>query len=172
MKIWYRKFRFKFIRNLVEVLTSKTSDSAIAFGFAVGTFIALLPTPGLNWVLAFCMALLFKKINKLSLFFAIVFWNPLFMAPVYALCYVVGDFLFNVFHLEQWESLLPYTFVSHSGKFLLGNIILTSIISVLGFHLALKVVLLYKNRREKKKLKEKKKPESTLLLIKPGTKLL
>lgn len=156
MKVWIKKFKYKLFRNLIAVLTSKTSDSAIAVGFALGTFIALLPTPGLNWVLAFCAALIYKKLNRLSLFFAIVFWNPLFMAPVYALCYVVGDYIFHVLPLEQWESFIHHPYVSHSGKFLIGNIILTSIISILGYYLALKVVALYKNKRETKKLNRKK----------------
>lgn len=151
MRILLKKFKFKLIRHFVAILISKTSDSAIAFGFALGTFIALLPTPGLNWVLAFCAALINKKLNKLSLFFAIVFWNPLFMAPVYALCYVVGDYVFDILPLEQWESFIHHPYVSHSGKFLIGNLILTSIISILGYHLAFKIVNLYKNKREIKK---------------------
>ncbi len=152
MKKWYRRFRYKLLRHFVQVLRSKTSDRAIAFGFAVGTFIALLPTPGLNWVLAFGIALVYKKINKLSLFFAIVFWNPLLMAPVYALCYVLGGFLFDIFHIQHWES----AYLNNSGKFMAGNIILTSLISLVSYHLSLLVIALYKKRREKKMQRKKK----------------
>lgn len=170
MKIWYRKFRYKTIRHLVKALTSKTSDSAIAFGFAIGTFIALLPTPGLNWILAFCAALIYKKINKLSVLFAVVFWNPLFVAPVYGLCFVVGDIIFNVFHLSQWETLLQHSFMSNSGKFLAGNLILTPILSFISYQLAIKVISLYKNRR-KMKHSRKKNTNSTLLLMRSNAKV-
>lgn len=156
MKPWIRKTKFKLIRHFIEILRSKTSDRAIAFGFATGSFIALLPTPGLNWVLAFLAALIYRKLNKLSLFFAIVFWNPLFMAPVYALCYVVGNFIFDIFHIENISFFADNSYISNSGKFLTGNILLTSVISVIGYYLALKIVRAYKKRRTNKKYGKKR----------------
>ena len=151
MKKWVRRTKFKLIRHFIEILRSKTSDKAIAFGFATGTFIALLPTPGLNWVLALLAALIYRKLNKLSLFFAIIFWNPLFLAPVYALCYVVGDAIFPLLHIENLPFFANNHYISNSGKFLTGNILLTSVISVIAYYLALKIVGTYKRRRSTRK---------------------
>lgn len=170
MKIWYKRLRFKTIRQFVAVLTSKTSDSAIAFGFAIGTFIAILPTPGLNWVLAFLVALVYKKINKLSLFFAIVFWNPLFLAPVYALCYVTGDLVLETLHISQWETVIQNSYMSSSGKFLVGSLVLSLILSLSSYHLALKAISLYKNKRESKRPVSKKNTRSNLLLLSSNVK--
>lgn len=163
MKAWVRRTKYKLLRHFIEVLRSQTSDKAIAFGFATGSFIALLPTPGLNWVLAFLAALIYRKLNKLSLFFAIVFWNPLFLAPVYALCYVVGDFVFDVTHIENLSFFAGNRYLNNSGKFMAGNILITTLLSVAGFYLALKIVGAYKRRRTTRKYGKKRHSKQRML---------
>ena len=67
---YWDKFYFGLRRHFIEVLRAKTSGHSVAFGFALGSFIAISPTPGFSILLGIAMVAIFKKLNKLSLFFS------------------------------------------------------------------------------------------------------
>jgi uncharacterized protein (DUF2062 family) len=71
------------------------SPRSLAQAFALGTFISLLPTPGLNFVLATLLATLFKQLNRGALFAALGVWNAFVATPFYALSYQVSRMLFD-----------------------------------------------------------------------------
>jgi hypothetical protein len=120
-----RKYREKLKNHFKEIIQIRDSPHAIASGFAIGTAIAVLPTFGLGALLGLGIALIFKKISKISLFAAFLVWNPFILAPLTLLEYQIGEFLLRgsstlTHNLEFLEILTRY-----SGRYLLGNIIIT-----------------------------------------------
>ena len=67
-----KKFKEKLKHHFQEVLKTKTSPHSIALGFAIGTLIDILPTLGFGFFLGLLVGLIFEKVNKYSLFGAII----------------------------------------------------------------------------------------------------
>jgi len=125
--------REKLKAHFKEIIKIRDSPHAIATGFAIGTAIAILPTFGLGALIGLAIALIFKRISKLSLFAAFLVWNPFILAPLTLLDYEIGNFLLKgdsilVHNLEFLEILTHY-----SKAYLLGNLIVTIIVSSLSY---------------------------------------
>ena len=129
---WLKKLK----EHFHEIVRTKTSSHSIAMGFSVGTVIGILPTPGISFLIGFLVILLFKKINKYSLFGALLFWNPLIQAPLYLTSYSLGNSLLGAATVEVGV----YKILNYSLRYLLGSFILAIIISVLSYFLVRKVV--------------------------------
>jgi uncharacterized protein len=119
-----KKFKKKIKEHFLEVIRTKTSPHNIGLGFATGTFISILPTPGFNIILGLLVLLIFKKMNKFSLFAGILFWNPLTSIPIYYLSYQIGDFLFGSTSVVLYELNLLGQINLYARRFLIGNVIL------------------------------------------------
>ncbi|MCA9365883.1 DUF2062 domain-containing protein, partial [Candidatus Kaiserbacteria bacterium] len=78
-----------------EMLMGDFSPHGIALGLAVGTFIALLPSFGFSALLALGFIFIFPKINRPTVFIAIMIWNPVVQIPIYAISYQLGSILFE-----------------------------------------------------------------------------
>ena len=87
----YHKLKQKAKEHYHTIINTKDTPHAIGLGVAVGTLISIIPTPGFNVILGLFIAFLFKKINKVSLFVTLLFWNPLTQVPFYILSYHIGD---------------------------------------------------------------------------------
>lgn len=116
-----------------EIAKLKKSPLSIATGAAVGTFISILPTPFMNIFIGLIIILLFKKINKFSLFGSMLFWNPLTLVPIYYYSYKIGDYIFDSSPVLKIEFNLVEQVFNFSRRFLVGNIIIAIIISILTF---------------------------------------
>lgn len=126
VRIW-----IAFARNRIRMLLkSGSSPHSIALGFSIGTFIALMPTPGLNLALGFLLAFLFRRINRLSLFAALFLWNPLLTLPLAPLGYKIGGFLFHNNPVVDVDITLFRRVFHFTQKFLVGITILSTAISV------------------------------------------
>jgi uncharacterized protein len=139
---------FKLIKfHINKVLELKTNPHNIALGFALGTFIALLPTFGLGALIGLFLLLIFENINKISLLSAFVVWNPLILAPIYYLSYKLGVLIYGgVIYSEfsfRFKDLL-YTF---SKTFLVGNFILSLVTSIF-FYFLIKFILIKINSKK------------------------
>ena len=127
------KYREKLRNHFKEIIQIRDSPHSIALGFAIGTAIAVFPTFGLGAIIGLGIALIFKKISKVSLFAAFLVWNPFILAPLTLLEYKIGNFLLKgnsvlTNNLEFLEILTHY-----SKIYLLGNIIVVFIASFLSY---------------------------------------
>lgn len=143
------KYREKLKNHFKEIIQIRDSPHSIASGFAIGTAIAVFPTFGLGAIIGLGIALIFKKISKVSLFTAFLVWNPFILAPLTLLEYKIGDFLLKgsstlTQNLEFLEILTKY-----SGRYLLGNIIITVAAASLSY--AVIYVLADKHQEKYKK---------------------
>ena len=118
-----------FIQRLVN---ENSTPHSVALGFTLGTFIAILPTPGFGAFLALSLTLVFKNINRLAVVVSIAIWNPLLLVPFYYVCYLLGSILLE--RPIQLEELSLYQLLyQYTNAFLLGNIILACTMSVVSY---------------------------------------
>ncbi|SMD33925.1 hypothetical protein SAMN04488029_1742 [Reichenbachiella faecimaris] len=148
MKNYKNKFVFKLKRHFLEVLRTKTSDHSVAMGFAVGSFVAILPTPGISFLIGIGIVAIFKTINKYALFLAMVVWNIWTLAPIYWASYEIGEAIFGdvekvIFDIKEWDQVFDY-----SLRFLIGNLFLSTPIAVLSYFLVRAGVRKYKRSRQ------------------------
>jgi uncharacterized protein len=127
------QYKIKIIKQIKEILKSKSSPEYIAMGFSLGTLIAILPTPGFGIFIALFISLLFKRINKLGILVSFTVWNPVLVAPLYWLSYELGDSFFTPnpsihFDLALFDQLYHY-----SGKFIFGNALIAMLLSCLSY---------------------------------------
>ena len=135
-----------------EFMKTDTSEHSVALGFAIGTFINIvLPIPGINILVALFIFFLFKKVNKFSLFVALVVWNAFTLLPVYYLSYKIGNFLFASTPIAKYNIVILNQIYNFSRRYLIGNVILAFIISPLSYFIVKKIVRVY---REEKKIKQ------------------
>jgi uncharacterized protein len=130
----------------------KISIHSIAFSFALGTFIAILPTPGFGVFIALLIAYFYKKLNNVSILASFAFWNPLLLAPVYVLSFKIGDWFFDSPTVTmitdiQWVNTVIY----YLKSYLIGNIISAVVFSSLCYWGVYKIVKGYKAKKAERK---------------------
>jgi len=124
---------------LSEVIRIKTSPHSIALGFAIGTFIAILPTLGFTYLIATIVMLVYAKESKIALFGALLLWNPFVLFPVYTLSYRLGDFILSGFP-EVYPLQVIGQFRYTTLRFLIGNFIIAMLFSVTSYFILRKIV--------------------------------
>ncbi len=127
------KLRSKIVAYHDDILKSNGSAESVAMGFSLATLIAILPTPGFGVFLALFIALFFKKINKVAIVASFAFWNPLVLAPIYWLSYVLGDSLYQPNPSTHFDLAIFNELYHYSGKFILGNATIAISFSILGY---------------------------------------
>ncbi|MBU0957510.1 MAG: DUF2062 domain-containing protein [Nanoarchaeota archaeon] len=95
MKKLIKKYYEKLKQHVIDVLKIKKSPHSIAMGFAVGTFLEIIPLPGITFLVGLLIVFIFKKINKISMLLAFLFWNILLTGPLYILAFQIGNMLFE-----------------------------------------------------------------------------
>jgi len=127
------KFAKKFKSYLGKLRKTKSSSHSIALGFAIGTFISILPTPGLSVLLGVLAVLLFKNFNKYALFIALALFNPFVTFPLHIYSYKIG----NIFFQHQPVVVYEISFLSQifqaSRRLLVGSLILGGFVSFVSY---------------------------------------
>ena len=129
-----------------EVMKEHTSPHSIAMGFAIGTLINTLPTPGFNILLGVIAILLYKTINKISVFRAMAILTP-FTPLVYVLSYRIGSYLFGSFPEMEYSLGIIGQLFNLTGRFLAGNVILAVSLSVLSYFAVRKIAQVYQGKK-------------------------
>ena len=141
MQIWSRlKHHFH------EVAKTPHSPHSIALGFAIGSFIALLPLPIIGIIIAIIIALVSTKINKFALFGAMIFWNPIMQIPIYFGSYAIGDFFFDAEPIIKFQFTFLNVVYNFSRRYLIGNFILSSLLSIVSYFACFHIVKYIRHR--------------------------
>ena len=112
---------------------SNKTPNAIALGFAIGTFIAILPTFGLGLTLGALILLFFHRVNKIWMLGAFVLWNPFVLVPLYRIGARLGEFIFTdkplvVQQLSHWNQEILLT-----KRVFVGNTLLALQIAIASY---------------------------------------
>lgn len=107
------------------------SPHRLAQSFAVGTFICLLPIPGVDFLLATLLAVVFRQLKREVMYSALAIWNAFVVAPFYALSLQVGGFIF------QSGRIPVITLAGHTSipaqQFLLGNLVVAMAVTAVTY---------------------------------------
>ncbi|MFT4740416.1 MAG: hypothetical protein ACI9XJ_001017 [Marivirga sp.] len=141
------QYRFLLKRYFHEIITSDKSDHMIALSYAIGTEIAILPTPGFSTAIGFGILAIFKSLNKFAVLLSMLVWNAITVLPVYWLSFQVGkqiEPLFPAFNSNyEWLNQA----VLYMKQFGLGNLMVTFPISILSYFLVLTFLKFYRARK-------------------------
>jgi len=148
------KLQFKIKRHFVEVLKSKNSDHSIARGFAMGTFVALLPTPGISTLIGVLMIAIFKKINKVAVFVALAIWNVWTVIPFYWASLELGDFIFKEVPAHHFEVEYFNQIYLYSRRFIVGSLVISIPFSFLCYYFALWFIRKVRSNRDENTVDE------------------
>ena len=131
------------------LLKADASANNQALGFALGTFISLLPTPGFNFALALLLASWFR-LHKATVLVSLAVWNVFVTAPLFALSYKLGNMLFpapaTASVASQWQAQV----ISFVQGFLVGNLIIAVGVTAVSYALVLLIFWLIRDKRRAK----------------------
>lgn len=115
---------------------SKSSDHIIALSLAIGSFIAVFPTPGVSIFITLFVAAIFKKLNRVALLLSQGIWNAFTVLPIYWLSLKVGRFIFpsEAIHEFRWEWMT--IFIDFVKRFMIGNLFVSIPLSIITYYLA------------------------------------
>lgn len=147
-----RNIRQKLVGFIQKLANENSTPTSIALGFTLGTFIAILPTPGFGAFLAISLTLVFKIFNRLAVIVAVTIWNPLLLVPLYYLSYLFGSLLLaRPINLQEelslYEMLSEYTYA-----FLVGNFILAVLIAMGSYIGIFRLMTVYIRHQQLRKL--------------------
>jgi len=141
-----KNFKTKLRKYFKELIEIKSTPNEIALGFAVGTAIAVLPTFGLGIFIGLAIVFLFKKVSKLSMLVSFAFWNPLVLIPTTALSYYLGNLLFSGGPILNLKFSILNVIYLYTRRFLLGNLIVTTVLTLISYFLVLFLAKKYKKK--------------------------
>lgn len=146
------KFWLKFKELYRTLLSSKATSQEVAFGFAIGVFIALTPTMGFQTPMALGLSLLFRT-NKISALIGVFVTNPLTAFPIYSAIYVFGKFLLGDSFHSDIDPKSMSDFIKYSGQIFIplwaGGIVSGLIGGVISYFMALYGYPILKRRKKK-----------------------
>jgi uncharacterized protein (DUF2062 family) len=138
----------KLKKQAEALLKADASAHNQALGFAVGTFISLLPTPGFNFALALLLASWFR-LHRATVLVSLAIWNVFVTAPIFALSYRLGNWLFpapaTTSVTAQWQAQV----ISFVQGFLVGNLIIAGLVTAVSYAVVLLIVWLLREKRNK-----------------------
>lgn len=129
--LWKEKLK----NYALDIFTEKTTPHSIALGFAIGTLISILPTPGFNLLLALLVSVISKKVNQVSLFIGVLFWNPLTAPVIYYLSYKLGDLIFGATPIIMYDISFMEQVYQFTRRFLVGNILIAVAFTIISYFL-------------------------------------
>ena len=136
-----RRTRKLVCERLESAFLEDYSPQQVAFSFGLGLFITALPTLGTGVVIFLILVYVFKQLSKIALFASVLVLNPAVKWGVYASSYWLGQrllgpvpgFSFDGVDLAAGPAVLTRLWV--------GNLILAGVFAVVGYVLALRLVL-------------------------------
>lgn len=127
--------RKKIASWIVRLAKEDADPHHVASGAAIGTFISIMPTPGVNILLCLLVAFLYRHVNKLALFAPLVIWNPFTVILLYPASYHLGDFLFGQSEVVVYNLALMDQIFYYSRRFLVGHTIISASIAAATYGL-------------------------------------
>ncbi len=131
---------------LQRIKNTEGSADRVARSFAVGSFFALLPTFGFGIVFAGLTLLLLNSLNRTAVIAAFVVWNPIVQIPLYLLSFQIGASLFAGAPVLAYNVELLNHVVSLTRRLLVGNLIITTILTSLSYLTVFVLIRTYKRK--------------------------
>ena len=134
---------------LRTILMLDDTPHAVALGTAIGMFIGLTPTVGIQMILVVVFSLLTRRIfgfSRVAALITVYISNPLTVAPIYWFNYQVGTLFLpgnvtreafaEILHyrgFSEWWDAIVTLFVDVGGPLIVGSLVIASIVGVLTY---------------------------------------
>lgn len=118
------------------LLHAETSAHAAAYAFALGTFVNLLPIPGLDMLLMILLLRLSKQLQRAPFLLSAGVWNGVIITPLYPLYPRIGAELLAHAPL----GLPPSPLLALALQTLIGNLTLTLCLTALSYAAVLAIL--------------------------------
>ncbi len=142
--MWRRwSFSRQFKLNLIRLLRIRDTPERIARGMALGLFIGMTPTFGVQMGLGFAAAYMLGE-NKLAAILGVWVTNPLTAPFIYGLEYEMGRFLLGLPY-PPMQVEFNYQFIKNFGwqvmfPLSLGSLLFGIVAAVLGYTITIKFI--------------------------------
>ena len=145
----YNKVKSEFKKAAQGNLT----DHRIGISFAIGTLFAVLPISVASIAICIFLALIFKYLNKISLFLALLVWNPLWHIIFFYPARKIGKYLLQS-HMDSITTFfgsIPYAekIIQFGIFYATGMIVIAIYMSILSYFVVRLLVKLYRLREIK-----------------------
>lgn len=132
------------------------SSHRIALGGAIGMFIAMTPTVGIQMLIVLALALLTKRwfrFNKVAALLMVYVSNPLTVVPIYWFSYKVGtiyfpgsisrgefEAIFQYEGLSEWWAALVRLFVDVGVPLVVGSLVVATCCGLATYPILLRII--------------------------------
>ncbi len=148
---YHKTYRFKLKRYMHNILTSDKSDHLIATSYAIGSAIALFPTPGFSTAIGLAFLAIFKKLNKVAVLLSMLVWNAVTVLPIYWLSYKVGENISSTIPPVKTDYDWINSAVLFFKQFIMGNLVITIPLAIISYFVARAILKWSRERRRLKK---------------------
>lgn len=163
--VWYCDPR-KWLRTIVHL---QDTPHSIALGTAIGVFIGMTPTFGIQMLLVVTLAFLFRpffRFNQIAALLAVYISNPFTMVPIYWFNYRLGtlfthsnvtwDEFVDLFHyskFSEWFVTISNVFYTLGAPLIIGSFLVATVLALPTYPLMLRLVERVQRRRVLRKQK-------------------
>jgi uncharacterized protein (DUF2062 family) len=133
-------------RRLVRSFLEKHTPREVAFSFALGVFITMLPTLGVGILVFFVLGHLFDRLSKVAMFASVVVFNPVVKWGVYGASYSLGTALLGPAPGVSFDGVSPSAGPDILARLWLGNLILAVVAAVGGYAVGLWLINEFRRR--------------------------
>lgn len=148
---------------LTAVLSLQDSPHHIALGFAIGMFVGMTPTVGVQMIIVMCIAVMTRRFfyfNRVAGIIAVYVSNPLTVVPIYYFLYWVGtwfvpgdvsrDEFAKVLEYEsfaEWWDTVVALFVGIGTPLLIGTAIIATISGLVTYPIMVRAVTNFRRKK-------------------------
>jgi len=132
--------------RLVRSFLEKHTPREVAFSFALGVFITMLPTLGVGILVFFVLGHLFDRLSKVAMFASVVVFNPVVKWGVYGASYSLGTALLGPAPGVSFDGVSPSAGPDILARLWLGNLILAVVAAVGGYTVGLWLINEFRRR--------------------------
>jgi len=136
----YNKIKIRLSKYFREVSRLKKTPHEIALGFSIGVFIGILPTPGFNILIGMLIILIYKNVNKLTLFGGMALFNPITIPPIVYFSNKLGRMFVKPLDPSDPLYTILREFLHTSLRILVGALIIASVVSIISYFVMKKFV--------------------------------
>ncbi len=155
---WYSSPR----RLLRSILMLDDTAHSIALGTAIGMFIALTPTVGIQMLMVVCFAFLtrpFFRFNQFAALITVYVSNPLTLVPIYWFDYKIGTYytggsmtqgdfarILEFEGFSGWWETFKQLMLEVGSPLIIGSLIVATFFSLLTYPIMLRLVTHFQKR--------------------------
>lgn len=132
--------------RLESAILEDFSPQEVAVSFSLGLFITALPTLGIGLVVFVVLAYFFKQLSKIALFASVLVLSPPVKWGVYASSFWLGQRLLGPVPGVTFSGDILRAGVDVLTRLWAGNLLLAVTFALLGYVLALRLVLNFRQR--------------------------